>query len=244
MTPSSLADRVERQFDATAARYDLMVSLNPGYHEHLRAAARRLVAELPADSGAPVWHLVDLGCGSGASTAALVTALDGRPADVLGLDASAGMLAAARAKPWPAGVRFRQARAENAALSQSGSPLHGVLGCYLLRNVTDRDRLLGDVLAALRPGGVLVLQDYSVAGSRRAAAVWTFVCWAVIIPLSLVLTRSSSLYRYLWRSALAFDSVAELLARLRAAGFVDVSAATVPGWQRDILHTVVARRPW
>jgi ubiquinone/menaquinone biosynthesis C-methylase UbiE len=243
VTPSSLADRLERQFDATAARYDRMVSLNPGYHDHLRAAARRLLAELPAGNGGSVLRLVDLGCGSGASTAALVRALDGRVADILGLDASAGMLAAARKKSWPPGVRFRHARAEEAALAEPGSPLDGVLACYLLRNVADRDRLLRDVLAALRPDGVLVLQDYSVAGSRRAAALWTFVCWAVVIPLSLVLTRSAALYRYLWRSVLTFDSVEELAARLRAAGFVDVSVGTVAGWQRGILHTVVARRP-
>ena len=68
-----------------------------------------------------------------------------------------------------------------------------------------------DVLA---PGGWLVTQEYSVAGSRRSVALWSLVCWAIVIPLSLVLTRRTKLYRYLWRSVLRFDAVARFEARL------------------------------
>ena len=34
-------------FDQAAARYDLMVGLNPGYHGHLRSAAEALAERLP-----------------------------------------------------------------------------------------------------------------------------------------------------------------------------------------------------
>ena len=64
-----------------------------------------------------------------------------------------------------------------------------------------------------------------------------------MIPLSLVLTRRTKLYRYLWRSVLRFDSVERFTARLRAAGFDDVEVSTVDGWQHGILHTFSARRP-
>ena len=59
-------------FDEAAPRYDLMVRLNPGYHRHLRAAARALLPLPPDRRG-----LVDLGCGSGASTRALLDVLAG-----------------------------------------------------------------------------------------------------------------------------------------------------------------------
>ena len=245
---------LSRQFDATAGRYDLMVGLNPGYHQHLRAAAAVLAAGLPQDRPAT---LLDLGCGSGASTAALVGEADRvaglpAPAEVVGVDASAGMLAVAERKSWPAGVRFVHGRAEQVA-SHAGAwglhpPYDGALACYLFRNVPDRDATLAAVHDVLAPGGRLVVQEYSVAGSRRAVALWTLVCWLIIIPMSLVLTRRTDLYRYLWRSVLRFDTLAVFTQRLERAGFVDVRVedvrfTTAAIWQRGILHTISARRP-
>ena len=193
---------------------------------------------------------MDLGCGSGASTAALIDRLGpdaAARADVLGVDASDGMLDVARGKSWPAGVRFRHGMAEDVAARadewQLATPVDGVFAAYLFRNVGDRDAALTAVHDVLAPGGWLVTQEYSVAGSRRSIALWTLVCWLIVIPLSAVVTRRTRLYRYLWRSVLRFDSVGRFRARLLAAGFRDVSVTTVAGWQGGILHTFSARRP-
>ena len=92
--------------------------------------------------------------------------------------------------------------------------------------------------------GVLVVQEYSVAGSGLwGQLVWSAVCWLAIIPLGLLTSRRTRLYRYLWRSVLRFDSVQTFVDRLYGAGFVDVEVRTVPGWQRGILHTFRARKP-
>ena len=116
---------LERGFDDAAPRYDLLVGLNPGYHRHLRAAARALTRGLGRTD-----VLLDLGCGSGASTAALVGEAPG--ARVLAVDASAGMLARARRKRWPAGVEFVHAPAQRlgdvlagAGLPAGVDPLEG-----------------------------------------------------------------------------------------------------------------------
>ena len=56
-----------------------MVTLNPGYHAHLRAAADALVDWLPRPAlvgAAPPVRILDLGCGSGASTCALARAAE------------------------------------------------------------------------------------------------------------------------------------------------------------------------
>lgn len=238
---SCAADATRAAFDRGAGRYDLMVRLNPGYHRHLRFAA----AELVRRSGAGAVRAIDLACGTGASTRALVAAAPTGSA-LLGLDASAGMLARARAKDWPPGVRFGQACCGRLDLA----PLRpgtwdGILACYLFRNVPaeERDRALSEAFQLLRPGGWLVAQDYSVAGDPVASRVWDAASWGIIIPLGVVVDRNPALYRYLWRSVREFDSTRRFAGRLAAAGFSDIATRTVPGWQRGILHTFVARRP-
>jgi ubiquinone/menaquinone biosynthesis C-methylase UbiE len=245
-------ENVATAFDEVAPSYDLMVALNPGYHAHLRAAADALLEWLPrpkAAGSAPLIRLLDLGCGSGASTRAVqlaAQAVDMRFA-IVGVDASAGMLEQACSKRWPAGVRFEVGQAEEIAWSREswglGSSIHGAIAAYLFRNVADREALLAGLFELLADDGVLVVQEYSIAESRSARVVWTAVCWLVIIPLGWLTSRRTRLYRYLWRSVRSFDSVQTFVDRLYRAGFIDVEVRTAPGWQRGILHTFRARKP-
>jgi ubiquinone/menaquinone biosynthesis C-methylase UbiE len=244
---------VPAAFDQAASRYDLMAGLNPGYHTNLRFAADALIERLPAlgpEASSPPVRLADLGCGSGASTRALVHAAQAHRvlAEVVGIDASAGMLEQARRKTWPPGVSFVLGAAEDVAfargswgLGDGGVP--GVFAAYLFRNVPERDKVLAGVFDLLAEGGTLVVQEYSVAGSRLAALVWSLICWSVVIPLSWLTSRQTRLYRYLWRSVLSFDSVASFADRLHDAGFRDIEVRAASGWQRGILHTFRARKP-
>ncbi len=241
----STTDEVPGAFDAAAHRYDLLVALNPGYHAHLRAAAT-VLADAVASRPDPV-RVVDLGCGSGASTRALLSRLTSHDVLLTGVDASAGMLAHALRKRWRRGVSFVTGRAEDLGANRDawglGDGVDGVFAAYLFRNVSERDQVLGDVFDLLQPGGTLVVQEYSVAGRRLAALVWSLVCWLAVIPLAWLTTRDTTLYRYLWRSVVDFDDVEGFMARMQRAGFTDVAVRTVPGWQRGILHTFVGRRP-
>src|SRR5215212_6986291 len=142
---------VTAAFDEVAPRYDLMVALNPGYHAHLRSAAHALVEWLPGPAlraaGSDV-SILDLGCGSGASTRAVLQAAQaaGLRSSIVGVDASLAMLEQARAKQWPAGVRFEMGQAEKIAWSryewELDDPIDGVFSAYLFRNVADRDAVL------------------------------------------------------------------------------------------------------
>lgn len=220
-------------FDVGAKAYDKLVGANPGYHDHLRISAHRM--RIP--NGGRGLRLLDAGCGTGASTAALLEAAP--HAQIVAVDASAGMLEQAAAKSWPDTVRFVHSPIEQ--FTDSG--FDGILAAYLVRNLADPDAQLRRFLTMLRPGATLALHEYSVRDSTAAQAVWNAVCWGIIIPAGWRKTGDSTLYRHLWRSVNSFDGAAQFQRRLVAAGFAGVHSETMPGWQRGIVHTFIGEAP-
>ena len=227
---------VPGEFDAAAPSYDRLVSASPGYHHNLARSARRM--DLPGDGTG--LHLLDLGCGTGASTAALLAVAP--RARITAVDASAGMLAQARKADWPSTVTFVHSRAEELPAAGIPGPFDGIFAAYLVRNLPDPDPALAGLRELLAPGAPLAVHDYALDGRARSRAIWTAVCWTVIIPAGKVATGRAALYRYLWRSVLRFDTAGALAGRLHRHGLADIRIATMPGWERGIVHTVVARR--
>lgn len=228
-------DDLPGAFDAGAPAYDKLVGANPGYHDHLLLSARRI--DIPGE-GAGL-RLLDAGCGTGASTAALAAVLPG--AEITAVDASAGMLRRAAGKTWPAGVGFVQAPVEDLAGAGVRGPYDAVFAAYLFRNVTDPDRVLATVHDLLAPGGRLAVHEYLLGGRAVHRLVWTAVCAGIVLPAATLL-RDGPLYRHLWRSVLDFDTAPRFAARVRTAGFTRVRVLPLPGWQTGIAHTVVAER--
>ncbi|OBJ22162.1 class I SAM-dependent methyltransferase [Mycobacterium sp. 1245801.1] len=224
-------------FDAGAPAYDRLVGASPGYHAQLTLSARRM--RIPNRGNG--LRLLDAGCGTGASTAALLAVAP--EADIVAVDASRGMLDAARAKQWPASVRFVHTPVEELAEHGITGPFDGILAAYLIRNVADRDAQLRRFRELLRPGGTLAVHEYSVRDSSAATRIWHAVCWAIIIPAGWWRTRDAGLYRYLWRSVLDFDGAARFETRLADAGFTAVHSETMPGWETNIVHTFLADAP-
>ncbi|AWL41230.1 MULTISPECIES: methyltransferase domain-containing protein [Streptomyces] len=222
-------------FDHASLSYDRLTALNPGYRGDLIRSADRL--RLP-DGGRGL-RVLDLGCGTGASTRALLRAAP--LARITAVDASAGMLERARAKRWPPNVRFlhRSAEALRTADRDAG-PYDAVFAAYLFRNVTAPGPVLDTVRALLRPGGRLVAHEYTLSGSPVHRALWHAVCRGVIIPAG-TLTGDRALYRHLWRSVLDFDTAPAFAARISRAGFPFVRTAPASGWQTGLVHTFLAR---
>lgn len=222
-------------FDHAARSYDALVAVNPGYHSHLRRSVRRL----GFTGGGRGLRVLDLGCGTGASTAALHTVLP--DAAITAVDASAGMLRRAAAKPWPSHVTFVHAPAERLDEAGVRGPFDAVFAAYLFRNLSDPGPVLDAVHRLLAPSGRLGVHEYTLSGRRADRAVWSVVCRGLVQPLAGAL-GDGELYRHLWRSVVDFDTAGRFAARLRAAGFDPVRVLPLPGWQTGITHTFVARR--
>lgn len=239
---------VPGDFDIVASTYDTLVTRNPGYLDHLRLSAGRLRL---ADGGRGL-RLLDLCCGTGLSTHAL--AAEYPNAEIVGLDASAGMLSLAEAKKdlTNAGVKFVLGDAmdpvsalRDAMAIAPDAPLvfDGILMAYGIRNMPNADVCLQQLLPLLAPGAPICFHEYSVKGSPRAQGTWTFVAWGIIIPSGLITSHHTRIYRYLWRSVMDFDSRSAFEDRLRHHGFADVRTEGVAGWQKDIVHSFLARGP-
>ncbi|MFH9267780.1 class I SAM-dependent methyltransferase [Streptomyces sp. NPDC017546] len=227
-------DALSAAFDHGSAAYDRLVAASPGYHAHLRRSARRL--GLP--EGGRGLRVLDLGCGTGASTAALLAAAP--HARITGVDASAGMLDRAAAKSWPRGVDFVHRPVEELAGRLENGAYDAVFAGYLFRNLTDPDMTLDMVRGLLAPGGRLAVHEYTLGGSRVHRCVWNTVCAAIVQPAGR-LAGDTELYRHLRRSVIEFDTAPAFAGRLRRAGFTDVRALPLPGWQTGITHTFTGR---
>ncbi|MFE4689739.1 class I SAM-dependent methyltransferase [Streptomyces sp. NPDC056749] len=223
-----------RAFDHASLTYDRLTALNPGYRTDLLRSAHRL--RLPR--GGRGLRLLDLGCGTGASTRALLRAAP--HARITAVDASAGMLERAGAKRWPSNVRFLHRSAEELSTTDDDGSYDAVFAAYLFRNVAEPGAVLRAVRALLRPGGRLLVHEYSLSGSPVHRAVWNTVCRGVIVPAG-TLTGDRELYHHLWRSVLAFDTAPAFERRVARAGFPFVRTVPVGGWQTGIVHVFLAR---
>ncbi len=230
------ADRtdVPDAFNQVAGRYDLLTALNPGYRKHLRWSARRLELE-------PGSRILDLCCGTGLSTEALASEIPG--SEIVGLDASAGMLAIARRKKLPAVTQFVLGDAMEPEEAGVRGPFDGILVAYGIRNVSEPDVCLARLYRLLRPGGRICFHEYSVADSVWSRLVWNAVTLAIVIPSGKIFSGSARIYRYLRRSVNEFDGVSTFEDRLSRAGFVEIRTEEMDGWQRGIVHSFLARRP-
>lgn len=234
---SGATNDVPASFDAGARAYDGLVGANPGYNEHLRLSAERM--NIP-DRGRGL-RLLDAGCGTGLSTAALLAAAP--EAEIIGVDGSAGMLTEARAKSWPSSVRFVRSYIENLAEAGVDGRFDGIFAAYLIRNVADKDAQLAAFLRLLRPGATLAIHEYSVRDDKIAAVTWNIVSTGIIIPFGRIRTGDAELYRYLRRSVNQFDGATAFRKRLQDTGFVNVRSETMPGWQKNVVHTFLAEAP-
>ena len=110
--------------------------------------ARDLLGQVPLET---IRRAVDIGCGPGNSTELLLTRYP--DAEVIGLDSSAEMLAAAR-KRLP-GVRFIEA---DAATWSPDAPVDLLFANATFQWVPDHLAVLARLLETLAPGGVLAVQ--------------------------------------------------------------------------------------
>jgi demethylmenaquinone methyltransferase / 2-methoxy-6-polyprenyl-1,4-benzoquinol methylase len=227
---------VAAMFDALAGRYDLMNDiLSMGQVRLWRKSVQRILRVGPGD------RVLDLAAGTGTSSVSFAAS----GADVVACDFSLGMLQAGQARagrwgkaksdPLHANMRGRVAFAAGDALRlpfRDGA-FDAVTISFGLRNVHGTRDALAEMRRVTRPGGRLVVCEFSTITVEPIDMLYRRYLTGVLPTIARRAARNPEAYEYLSESIADWPSQRELADVIRAAGWTAVK------W-RDLTLGVVA----
>ena len=207
---------VARMFDGVAARYDLTNDvLSLGQDRRWRTATIAALGCTPGD------RVLDIAAGTGTSSEPLADA----GVDVVPADFSLGMLRVGRRRR--PDMPFTAADATH--LPFADRSFDAVTMSFGLRNVSDPAAALAEFRRVTRPGGRLVICEFSRPVRRAFREVYLRYLVAALPALARRVSSSPDSYVYLAESIQAWPSQRELALTVQDAGWKDVEWRNLSG---------------
>lgn len=202
-------------FDSVAPRYDLMNDvMSGGLHRLWKAFTIAQTGLRPGQAA------LDVAAGSGDLAAGLARRVGSR-GRVVATDINASMLARGRDRLLDAGlagnVDFVLANAE--ALPFASRRFHCVTIGFGLRNVTDKDAALAEMFRVLKPGGRLLVLEFSKPVLGSLEPLYDAYSFQVLPRLGRRLVGDADSYRYLAESIRRHPDQETLVGLMQARGF-------------------------
>ncbi len=207
--------RVGAVFDSVAPRYDLMNDvMSAGLHRLWKRFTISQTGLRPGQSA------LDVAAGSGDLAVGLARRV-GAAGRVLATNVNASMLAVGRDRLLDRGIAgnvdFVQADAE--ALPFLARRFHCVTIGFGLRNVTDKSRALAEMFRVLKPGGRLLVLEFSKPLLGPLGPLYDTYSFEVLPRLGRWLAGDSESYRYLAESIRRHPDQETLLGLMQDSGF-------------------------
>jgi demethylmenaquinone methyltransferase/2-methoxy-6-polyprenyl-1,4-benzoquinol methylase len=215
VSASDKARRVRGVFDAVAEKYDLMNDLMSfGLHRIWKSYA---VAVAQAKEGDRV---LDLAAGTGDLTRAFTRRV-GAGGLVVHSDINEAMLRRGRTRLEDEGLIVPSLLADAQALPLPDASFDIVSVAFGLRNMTDKAAALAEMARVLRPGGRLLVLEFSKVAAPLAPA-YDWYSFNVLPRLGQWVAGQGESYRYLAESIRMHPDQATLKAMMKTAGFAHV----------------------
>lgn len=168
--------------------------------------------------------VLDVAAGTGTSSAAIAKT----GATVIAADFSQGMIAEGKRRhPNHPNLTFQIADAT--ALPFEDDQFDAVTISFGLRNVVDVDKALSEFFRVAKPGGRVVVCEFSTPPNKLIRSSYHWYQRTVMPLLVKAVSSNDTAYDYLNESILAWPTQSELAAKIRAAGFADVEWRNLTG---------------
>ena len=212
VSPDEKTRRVRGVFDSVAGKYDLMNDLmSAGLHR----AWKRFAVELSGTRTGS--RVLDLAGGTG-DLARLFHDRVGESGTVVHTDINGAMLAAGRDKLIDAGLLLPTVQCDAETLPFAAAAFDCVSIAFGLRNVTHKERALGEMRRVLRPGGTALVLEFSRVWAPLAPA-YDWYSFNVLPRLGRLVARDEASYRYLAESIRVHPDQEALKQMMASAGF-------------------------
>jgi len=219
------ANLVAGVFHSVAARYDLMNDLmSGGIHRIWKRFTIELSGVRRGDS------VLDIAGGTGdlAAKFARIVGGDGR---VVLADINESMLQVGRDKLLDTGqisnIEFVQADAQYLPFPENSFDCITI--AFGLRNVTDKDKALRSMLRVLKPGGRLLVLEFSKPQNELLSRAYDTYSFRMLPFMGKLVANDSESYKYLAESIRMHPDQETLLEMLEDAGFTNCNFHDLTG---------------
>lgn len=216
MQPLEEKKNIGQLFDRIAGTYDSfnhLLSLNIDRRWRRKAVSRLSKAE----------KLLDVAIGT--ADLAIELMKQGKADFIDGIDLSEGMMKIGREKverkKLDGKVSFMKASALDMPFDDAS---YDALTCsYGVRNFSNLDKGLQEFHRVLRPGGQLMILEFSYPENKLVRALYDFFFTKIMPLVGKAMSKDPSAYTYFKNSVKGFIWGEEMAERLRKAGFTNVS---------------------
>lgn len=212
----SKKDQVAKMFDNISHRYDFLNHfLSMGIDKLWRKKAIKILAKDKPQS------ILDIATGTGDFAFEAFNGI--KPQKLVGVDISEGMLSKARIKAkdrdLDAYISFNYGDSEN--LQFEDNSFDAAIVAFGVRNFENLDKGLSEIFRVLKPGGRIVVLEFSKPKTFPVKQVYNFYFKYILPFWGKLISKDAAAYTYLPESVQVFPEGKDFVTRLNTAGFVE-----------------------
>jgi len=200
-------------FESVAAKYDVMNDLmSLGIHRLWKHFTIDLAAVKQGDK------ILDLAGGTG-DLAAKFAKLVGQEGQVILGDINAAMLNVGRERLLDKGILIDYAQVNAEHLPFANNSFDLITIAFGLRNVTDKASALASMLRVLKPGGKILILEFSELKIKPLKPLYDLYSFQVLPILGKIIANDAKSYQYLAESIRMHPNQEALLNLMQTVGF-------------------------